>query len=178
MTLIGSFKTLLSVQLVLIFRTATSSKVCTNHVIFKTIKCNRLWELQCKQCTYVPTAEGPHLLLLFPSGVMPSRAGRLSWALQSRSDTVPACLPSSSSSPECRLWLLTAGTEIRDGEVKLAMLAFPCPCVHLTLLRHRRGVVRQLDTSMTKVTCRSGELNSRSDELSYRAGVARVHHSL
>lgn len=62
-----------------------------------------------------------------------------------------ACLPAQLLfCPECNLWLLTAGTEIKDGEVKLAMLAFPCPCVHLMLLRQTWDIFRKLDTAMTK----------------------------
>lgn len=61
-------------------------------MIFKAIKFNRLWELQCKQCTYAKTAEGPHLLLLFPSSMMPSRAGQFSRALQSWSSKPSACV--------------------------------------------------------------------------------------
>lgn len=145
-------------------------------MIFQTVKCNRLWELQCKQCTYAPTAEGAHLLLLFPSGVTPSRAGRLSWALQSHSYTVPACLPSSSSAPSaiCGCWQLAQKS--RMARWSLPCWPFPVPVCTWRCSGRHGTFLGNLTLPWQRKTCQPGELNSRSDELSHGAGVARVHH--
>jgi len=142
------------------------------------MKCNRLWELQCKQCMYARTAEGPDLLLLFLSGVMPSRAGQFSRALQSWRSKPSACVAaqlllylwvqSVADDSWCRDWWRVGQT----GHV------CPYPCVHVCTWcwSDRDGAFfRRPDTSMTKQTCQPREPSSRSDELSCRAEMTRVH---
>lgn len=148
-------------------------------MIFKTINFNRLWKLQCKQCTYAKTAEGPHLLWLFPSGVVPSRAGQVRWALQSWRSKPSSCL---SAQLLLYQWVQSVANNSWHrnqwcvGQTFHAFSLSLCACVQLTLVRQRRSVFRRLDTSMTKQTCQPREPSSRSDELSCRAGMSRFHY--